>query len=55
LNFLDIDIPAAAGGLARPRAIVAKLRAAATLLALCHILDSFNLYRSTRHGKRRPA
>jgi hypothetical protein len=36
LYLLDIDIPAAAGGLARPRAIVTELRAAATTLTLRH-------------------
>lgn len=36
LHFLDVDVPAAAGRLARPRAVVTKLRAAATTLTLRH-------------------
>jgi hypothetical protein len=36
LHFLDIDVPAAAGRLARPRTIVSELRAAATTLTLRH-------------------
>ena len=36
LHFLDIDVPATTGRLARPRSIVTKLRAAATTLTFRH-------------------
>ena len=41
-DFLDVDIPAAPCGLARPRPVVSKLRTLAALLTLGHYCYPLN-------------